>query len=226
MVDSSDRPSPLARSPVATAPPEAVVAGWVVSARRSTAALTLTDHTPLAKVAVRGPSHGAVADILGVRFGRAARQAWEFKGSTADVLLSGAGPGEWLALAAPGEQVAVAGWLEGAVTSADELVSVIDLTHGRALLRLTGERAADLLAKECGVDLADAVCPNASALRSSVAGVATDLVRDDRDGTRSYLLHCERSSGQYLFDSLLDAGREFGAEADGFVLPGNSAQRP
>jgi len=29
-----------------------------------------------------------------------------------------------------------------------------------------------------------------------VAKVVTDVVRDDFDGTRSYLLHCERSSGQ------------------------------
>jgi hypothetical protein len=34
----------------------------------------------------------------------------------------------------------------------------------------------------------------------------------------SYLLHCERSSGQYLFDTLLDAGREFGVQVDGFLL--------
>jgi hypothetical protein len=30
------------------------------------------------------------------------------------------------------------------------------------------------------------------------------------------LLHCERSSGQYLADALLDAGAEFGVETDGF----------
>jgi glycine cleavage system aminomethyltransferase T len=48
-----------------------------------------------------------------------------------------------------------------------------------------------------------------------VARLATDLVRDDVAGVRSYLLHCERSSGQHLFDSLLDAGREFGIEVDG-----------
>ncbi|MEJ7741209.1 MAG: hypothetical protein WKF73_00925 [Nocardioidaceae bacterium] len=95
------------------------------------------------------------------------------------------------------------------------------MTHGRALVRLTGARAPDLLAKECGVDLDDAVCPDGAALRSAVAGVATDLVRDDLAGTRSYLLHCERSSGQYLFDSLLDAGVEFGVEVDGFVTPEN-----
>ncbi len=50
-----------------------------------------------------------------------------------------------------------------------------------------------------------------------MAKVVTDVVRDDFDGTRSYLLHCERSSGQYLFDVLVDAGAEFGLEIAGFV---------
>ena len=51
-----------------------------------------------------------------------------------------------------------------------------------------------------------------------MAGVATDVVRDDVAGTRSYLLHCERSSGQYLFDSLLDSGAEFDVDVDGLVI--------
>ena len=38
------------------------------------------------------------------------------------------------------------------------------------------------------------------------------LRRADAGGTRSYLLHCERSSGQYLADSLVDAGIEYGIE--------------
>lgn len=202
------------------APPEAVVAGWAVSAHRSSAELTLTDHTPLAKVLVKASWDGAMADILGVRSGQVGRQSWGAEGSTSDVLLTGSGPGEWLALAAPGQPAPLLDWLESAANRADELVTVVDLTHGRALVRLTGARSPDLLAKECGLDIGEAVFPDASALRSSVAGVATDLVRDDRSGTRSYLLHCERAAGQYLFDSLLDAGREFGAEADGFVPPG------
>jgi hypothetical protein len=59
-----------------------------------------------------------------------------------------------------------------------------------------------------------------AALRSAVAGEATDLARDDLERVPSYLLHCERSSGQYLFDSLLDAAAEFGIDVDGFVPPG------
>jgi hypothetical protein len=48
-----------------------------------------------------------------------------------------------------------------------------------------------------------------------VAKLVTDIVRDDRDGVPSYLLHCERSSGQYLADAVLDAGAAFGVEIDG-----------
>ncbi len=79
--------------------------------------------------------------------------------------------------------------------------------------------AAQTLNKLCAIDLSDRVTPDGTAFRSSVAKLATDVVRDDFDGTRSYLLHCERSSGQYLFDVLLDAGREFGIEPDGFAYP-------
>jgi sarcosine oxidase gamma subunit len=79
-----------------------------------------------------------------------------------------------------------------------------------------------VLAKVCAIDLADPVTPDGAAFRSSVARVVTDVTRDDQarpSGTvPSYLLGCERSYGQYLFDALLDAGTEFGIDTDGFRL--------
>jgi heterotetrameric sarcosine oxidase gamma subunit len=104
----------------------------------------------------------------------------------------------------------------------ERLVSIFDVTHARALVRVTGPRTPDLLAKVCAIDFADGVTPNGAAFRSSVAKLVTDVVRDDRDGEISYLLHCELSSGQYLFDALIDAGDEFGIGVDGFVDPGNT----
>jgi heterotetrameric sarcosine oxidase gamma subunit len=97
------------------------------------------------------------------------------------------------------------------------LVSVFDATHGRALVRITGARAADLLAKVCAIDFSGEITPDRAAFRSSAAKVVTDIVHEDRDGELSYLLHCERSSGQYLFGALLDAGEEFGIESEGFA---------
>ena len=55
-------------------------------------------------------------------------------------------------------------------------------------------------------DLADDAVPDGAALRTSVAAIVTDIVRDEQDAAPSYLLHCERSSGQYLAEVLLDAG--------------------
>ncbi|MEJ7742630.1 MAG: sarcosine oxidase subunit gamma family protein [Nocardioidaceae bacterium] len=212
--------SPIARSPIAVAPPETLVGGWAVSGRSSDAALTMTDCTPLAKVTIKATWDGAMSKALGVRLGHTARQTWKLGPGGDQVLLVGSGPGEWLVLAAPGCQALVTQWLTDLANPADEHVSIVDLTHGRALVRLTGSRSPDLLAKECGVDLSEAVLPDRAALRSAVAGVATDIVRDDVNETRSYLLHCERSSGQYLVDSLLDAGAEYDIDVDGFVPPG------
>jgi len=191
--------TPMLRSPVAA--PET----------SSDAALTLTDQSALAKVAVRGGD-------LTTPLGHADRDE---DGN----LRARLGPDEWLVV---GERACErasghrGGWVEpdtGEKLAATLPGVSVDVTHGRALLRLTGARAADVLAAVCGIDLADDATPNGAALRTSMANLVTDIIRDDRDSTRSYLLGCERSTGQYLFDTLLDAGREFGIEPSGDPAP-------
>jgi len=65
------------------------------------------------------------------------------------------------------------------------------------------------LNKLCGVDFGDHMIPDGAVFPASVAGVGCDLVREDDGGTRSYWIGADRSFGQYLFDTLLDAGGEF-----------------
>ena len=207
--------APIARSPIAQVPPTTVEHGWEISARRSAAALKITDSTPLTKILVLGPTDGEFAPTVGVPFGRAARDAH-------GTLVVGSGPGEWLLLSAPGTGAAVREHMKQ--IQEEEFVSVFDATHGLALVRITGARAPDLLAKVCAIDFSEAVTPNGAAFRSSVAKLVTDVIRDDLDRERSYLLHCERSSGQYLFDALIDAGNEYDIEVDGFVDPGNRGE--
>ena len=201
----------VARSPIA-ASPATVLDGWEVSARAATGASTLSDETPLAKVHVRAPFDGAGREALGVRFGRTLRTDV----GSGEVLLVGSAPGEWLALGAPGSAPALRTALEERLAGTGEFTSVLDLTHGRALMRLQGPAATTVLAGVCAIDLADTVTPDGTALRTSVAAVVTDVVRDDVSGVRSYLLHCERSSGQYLWDALLDAGSRSAVEVTGF----------
>jgi sarcosine oxidase subunit alpha len=169
--------------------------------------VAMTDESGSAKVLVRAAVDGPVGTALGTRFGRAARDA-------DGALVVGSAPGEWLLLCA-GADSGRTEKLQARLAGLEELVSMVDVTHGRALLRLTGPRAADLLAKVCAIDLADDVTPDGAALCTSTAKLVTGLVRDDMDGAPSYLLHCERSSGQYLWDALLDAGVEFGITTAG-----------
>jgi len=202
--------APIARSPIAVGNEVATVADWAVNARSAGGDLTLTDVTPFAKIAVRGPVDGALPNLLGTSFGRTA------SGPSEGTLVVGSGPGEWLVLGPAGTQADLFAKVTELVGSTDEFINVIDITHGRALVRVTGENGPALLEKVCGIDFSDDFVPNGAALRSSVATVVTDLVRHDQNGVRSYMLHVERSSGQFLFDSLLEAGEEFGVSVDAF----------
>jgi heterotetrameric sarcosine oxidase gamma subunit len=111
--------------------------------------------------------------------------------ATADLAWS-VSPGEWTVL----------GYRPGGDT-------VVDLTSVRAMFRLTGSRSDDLLSKICALDFGDATFPDGRAVRTLVAGVATEIVRDDLDGFRSYLLLPSRSYGRYMMEVIVDAGEEF-----------------
>jgi heterotetrameric sarcosine oxidase gamma subunit len=178
-----------------------------VSKAKSSSALRLSDLTSLAKVLIRTSGTSSMGASLGCGLGRSVRNA-------AGHLVAGTGPGEWLVIAPAGSAETVFAELEG--SDQPELTTVLDLTHGGVLFRLSGSDAHRVLEKVCAIDFSDAVTPDGAVFRSSVARVTTDVVRDDLAGVRSYLLHSDRSSGQYLFDALLDAGAEFSIAVDGY----------
>lgn len=82
--------------------------------------------------------------------------------------------------------------------SAPEGDDPVDLTHVRAMFRLSGDAAPEVINKICSLDLSDDMFPNGAAARTLFAGVATELVRDDQGGVRSYLILPSRSFGLYL----------------------------
>lgn len=197
--------TPVARSPLAPASggDTVVVDGWEFVHGDVDGPVLVADCSALAKVHVRTIATAAVIDALGTRFGRA---AWA--GSR---LVVGSGPDEWLVLGAPGTAGEIAREVGDRVRGvAEGMVTVLDLTHGRALMRVSGPETLSLLRRVTAVDLDDRLTPDGSALRTSVARVATDVIRDDHDDEPSYLLHCERSSGRYLQQSMLDAGSDLG----------------
>lgn len=189
---------------IGPADPTRVVDGWEIASGAAGPAAAVADHSALAKVLVKAPPTDEVEQALGVRFGRA---RWDH-----DRLVTGAGPGEWLVLGPVGSaRATVEHYRSLLVGVTDGLVTVMDLTHGRALLRVSGPATLSVLSRLTAVDLDDRFVPQGAALRTSLARVVTDLVRDDVAGRASYLLHCERSSGRYLVESLLAAGADLGA---------------
>lgn len=110
---------------------------------------------------------------------------------TGDTLVWSVSPDEWTVLGS-------------------EPKSAIDLTHVRAMFRLTGPEAATLMNRVCALDFGDGMFPNGAAARTLFAGVATEIVRDDQEGRPSYLLLPSRSYGIYLLDVMSDAGAELG----------------
>ena len=160
------------------------------------APLQLVDESELTKVVVRAAVGTAAKANLAVAFATSR--------TSDDVLIAGTRPDEWMLI---GDADAVA-------ARADDLpieghVSIIDWTHGRAAFRLSGANAAKALEKVCSIDWSDIMTPDGAVLSASIAGVSCDIVRQDQDGTPSYLVLADRSFGQYLFDAVLDAGAEF-----------------
>jgi heterotetrameric sarcosine oxidase gamma subunit len=213
---------PIARSPITPAPPVTLVAGWEVSAKHSLAPLRLIDCTPCQKILIRAGTGSAAAHMLGVSPGRASRD-------DSRRLVAGIGHEEWLMIGPPG--LSIPSHVTASTDGGPELITIVDVTHARALIRIVGTNGAKVMSKLCGIDFGDKASPDNTALRTSVAGLVVELVRSDlanrsRDAAgsdvmfRSYLMLCERSAGQYLFDILLDAGEEFGVDIEGFGISG------
>ena len=163
--------------------------------------LVLADASATAKWLVRASAEGTAAERLGAPFGSSRTAA-------GGVLVLGSRPGEWVVL---GTADAVAETVEGldGLDSSD-FVTALEWTHGRALFRITGDSAPRMLEKVCSLDWSDPMTPDGAVASASVAKVTCDIARNDVDGTPSYLVFCDRSFGQYLFDALIDAGDEFG----------------
>lgn len=161
------------------------------------APIVLSDETTSTKVLVRAASGTGARASMAQHFAGARRSG--------DVLIAGSRPDEWLLL---GPHEAVHQRL--AEMPRDGHVSVVDWTHGRAQFRMTGLESTRALEKVCGLDWSDHMMPDGAVTSGSVAKVTCDLIRDDIDGTPSYLVLCDRSFGHYLFDTLIDASAEFG----------------
>lgn len=186
-------------------------AGTSIGTSADQAALTLADESSLTKTLIRAEPRTKAERQLDVVFG-ASRLV-------DGVVISGQRPSEWLVI---GEANDVSTFVDR--IDREGHVSLVDHTHSRAMMRLTGLDASRVLEKVCSLDWSSEMTPNGAVVSASVAKVGCDIVRNDtfRHGSAlassaptevippSYWIACDRSFAQYLFDAILDAGQEFG----------------
>ena len=176
----------------------------------SDGSVTVADAASTTKVQVRAAADTAAAAALGVSYGRSQRRP-------DGTLVCGTRPDEWTIYGAAGQAAAIS-----ATVPTDGFVTVIDITHGRAMLRISGSNATSALNKICNLDLGDELTPNGAVFSASVGSVGCDLVRDDQGGQTSFLIGCERSFGRFLFIAVVDACTEFGVQVPaGWELHGH-----
>jgi glycine cleavage system aminomethyltransferase T len=95
---------------------------------------------------------------------------------------------------------------------------ITDLTSGRTIVAVAGPRSLDLLRAVTQVDLRDRALPDRHCLQTSVARVPATIIRYDRLSVPAYEILVARDVGEYLWDTLLDAGEPLGARPAGAAL--------
>ncbi len=92
----------------------------------------------------------------------------------------------------------------------DGCLHLLDRTDGLALMVLWGPESRRVLAKLTTLDLREASRPHGTCAAAPMAGVRVLLVRWDRGRVPAYQIVVGAEYGAYLWDMLLDAGREYG----------------
>ena len=95
--------------------------------------------------------------------------------------------------------------------SIDEEVEAFPVPRGEGYFRflVSGERAAAMFAKVCGVDLRPDGFPPLAVARTSMARTSVVVVRDDLGDTPAYHVLGDAASASYMLACLRDAMEEF-----------------
>ncbi|MBI2951377.1 hypothetical protein HYY27_04740 [bacterium] len=94
--------------------------------------------------------------------------------------------------------------LAGKLKGRESEVHLIDMTSAFASITVAGPRRRDLLYKLTGFNLSN--FPDMACAQTGVAGVYARLLHS----RSAYHLHVPREFGEYIYETLMEAGEEFG----------------
>ena len=124
-----------------------------------------------------------------------------------DVSFVGYGPGQWLAVS---ETLASEALARDLADRLKGLASISDQSSGRTVIRVSGTRARDVLAKGLPIDLDPRAFPLGSAATSTISLMGVQLWQ--ADDTRSYDIAVFRSLSESFWRWLAASAAEFGYE--------------
>ncbi len=177
--------------------------------------LGLCDLSPLPRLGLKG---AGTADWLagqGIEVPAGSNQAVRQKSG---VLAARLAPAELLLLAdlagnPPGDPKPLdelaAAWRAAPTPPVHPRGYLLPRRHSHFWFLLSGDRAAAMFAKICGVDLRPEKFADGRIAQTSMARMNGVVIRDDRGGVLAYHLLGDSASGEYLWDCLLDAMAEF-----------------
>ena len=110
----------------------------------------------------------------------------------------------------PGREVSIQKKLTTALKASEQFVTVTDITHGRAEIRVIGPNSQELLSKVCGLDFHPSAFPNETAKQSSLAKTTQLIIRCDIGELPAFSIIGSQSLGRYVWDTMMEAGTEFG----------------
>ena len=110
----------------------------------------------------------------------------------------------------PGREISTQKKLTTTSEASEQFVTVTDITHGRAEIRVIGPNSQALLSKLCGLDFHSSAFPNETAKQSSLAKTTQLIIRRDIGELPAFSIIGTQSLGPYVWDTMMEAGKEFG----------------
>ncbi|MBN36170.1 MAG: sarcosine oxidase subunit gamma [Rhodospirillaceae bacterium] len=167
------------------------------------AALVLTERRFLAKINIRGKADSAaVKAAVGVELPQAPNTVAEGNNLTALWL----GPAEWLIVGPVGAEAAIEMALAEALDGAS--AAVVDVTEGRTTIRVAGDKARDVIAMGCPLDLHARVFAVGQCAQSFIS--RGPIIIHQVDDTPAFDIQIERSQADYLWTWLRTGGEPYG----------------
>ena len=177
------------------------------SAVAGDAGVTLRESPVRGHLLLRGDAacaefRGAVAAVLGLEPVVEPLTALRRR----DVSMLWLGPDEWLVVTPDRRLERIERTLRDALEG--QHAALTDVSHGRAVVVLSGLHAREVLAKGCTLDLHPRVFGPGRCAQSRLAKCQA-LIHQTADAPE-YEIHVQRSFAQYAWTWLEDAGQEFG----------------